>query len=164
MWLPDRRALLATGAAALLGGCGFEPIYGKDGAARRVSGQIAVADITGHLGFEMRRQLTDRLGDGAAAPFRLEVTYWTDSEALAITPEAEITRFNVAGRAEYRLVDVSGGRLVSAGKARAFAAYSANDAPISTRAAERDADLRLAAALANQIATRILVDAESWLP
>ena len=159
----DRRNFLGFGAAALLSGCGFQPVFRDGGDASRVRGQIAVENISGRLGFEMRRRLTERLGHSDAAPFRLSVSVFQSTAQLAITPTAEITRFNITGFATFVLARADGST-ASTATMRAFSAYSANDAAIATRAAERDAELRLAGALADQIATRLLANAGDWLP
>ena len=163
MWCCDRRHFLKLGAGAFLGGCGFAPIYGQDAAATRALGTISVAALGGPMGFEMRQHLTERLGHSDAGAFELTATIRLEQTALAITPQAEITRYNLTGVSRYVLSERATGRRVSGGGVRAFAAYSANDAPFATRSARRDAQSRLAAALADQIATRLLADAGDWL-
>ena len=145
-----------------LAGCGFQPIYGTGTSASAARGQIDVAEIAGPMGFEMRRRLTERLGAATRAGYRLDATINTTSEGLAVTPTAEITRYNLTGTAAYVLRN-SDGNAVLTGDVRAFSAYSATDAPYATRIAERDARIRLATSLADQIATRISASADDWL-
>lgn len=158
MW-SSRRLFVLAGAAAL-SGCGFTPIYGTG--ASRLSGSISVAPISGLMGFEMRRRLTERLGHAEEGRFALTATITTAEQALAITPRAEITRYNLTGTARYSVRDNQNGVWATRGSVRAFSAYSANDEAFATRAAERDAQLRLAVALADQIATRLLAGAGDW--
>ena len=158
MWSSRRHLLL--GSFAFLGGCGFAPIY-LDGTSR-LDGAMAVAPISGMMGFEMRRRLTERLGHADGGRYALSATISTNERALAITPRAEITRYNLTGTARYTVRDTQAGNVATRGSVRAFSAYSANDAAFATRAAERDAQLRLAVALADQIATRLLASAGDW--
>ena len=145
-----------------LSGCGFQPIYGEGTAASAARGQIAVEEIGGPMGFEMRRRLTERLGPGGDGPYRLSADINTTSEGLAVTQTAEITRYNLTGTARYVLRNGAGVPVLT-GDVRAFSAYSATDEPYATRVAERDARIRLATSLADQIATRISASADGWL-
>jgi len=154
-------ALLALSAAA---GCGFAPLHGPDEAATQTRGLIEVGEVPGITGFEMRRQLTERLGVGPKPTHLLTVEVSTSRRGLAITQDSDITRFNITGTATFALTNSAAGVRVLSGEVRAFAAYSSNDAPFATDVAERDAQRRLAQSLSDQIATRISASADRWAP
>jgi len=69
---------------------------------------------------------------------------------------AGITRYDLAGRAPWRLSDASG-RVLAEAEATAFTGYSATGTTVATRTAEADARARLMALLADAIVTRALL-------
>ena len=85
---------------------------------------------------------------------------------VALTQQNVTTRFNVIGTATYRLVPLAGGPAVAGGEVRAITGFSAPEAEISSafaqRAAEQDAEHRLAVELANRILQRLALSAGSW--
>lgn len=164
----DRRAALGVlgglGLATILAGCGFQPIYGTGAPATRLIGRVAVDDIDGLMGFEMRKRLNERLGTAAAPLYALNVALTVDDEGLAISQNNEITRYNLSGEASYALRALKTGREVHRGTVRAFAAHSATASPFATRVARRDARARLATSLADQITSRLAVAATDLAP
>jgi len=143
----------------MLGGCDFKPIYAKGTAARGLTGQIALGQVSDRIGFEMHEELELRLGKAVLPKYVLDVQIEIESEGLAITADAAITRFNLSATATYKLTPVVGGDPVLVDHARSFTAYSATASAFATRVAERDARRRLAVAIADQIATRIAATA-----
>jgi len=162
MWCSDRRRFLTICAAGAVSACGFTPIYGTDGPARAAFGRIAVTEIDGLMGFELRERLIERFGAASAASHRLDVAIEVESNGLAITTDAEITRYNLTGQAAFSLVKLAEGQVVLKDNIRAFAAYSATASVVATRSAERDARIRLATALADQITLRIAAEKDIW--
>jgi len=114
------------------------------------------------MGFEMRRALEDRLGAVRAPRYNLSVVPSVDSEGLAITEDNATTRYNLTGTANFTLTHA--GETVPAFRDQvvAFTAYSAIAAPYATRVAERDANARLARALADQIVNRLAITTKRW--
>lgn len=159
-----RRGFVGLALAGLLGGCGFQPLYGPDSSARDLDGRVAVAMIDGEMGFAFRERLTSNLGQATAATHEVVTELDVNQQGLAISDESNITRYNLTGLATYSVVSLGDRTTVSSGTARAFAAYSATASPVATRAAERDAHVRLARSLAEQVALEIAADAPVWLP
>ncbi|PWE33499.1 hypothetical protein DDZ14_04700 [Maritimibacter sp. 55A14] len=156
----DRRTFLTALALLPLAGCGFEPAFAPSGAAHGLQGQILVAPATNRTGFVLVGRLEDRLGrSGAGARYELKVSMRTRKEAIGITTANEIERFNVIGEADFVLREMAGGTVVQSGQVQNFTSYSATASTVSTLTAERDALERLAAALADQIVTRLLAGA-----
>ena len=168
------KALADTGIArrgilvALLGlaGCGFRPLYGEGMPAAAMAGRVEVAMLDGAPGFAMRERLTQRLGPPAAPAHRLETTLTLRRTGVALTQENVTTRYDVTGVATYRLVPIAGGPPVAAGSVRTVTGYSAPASEASSafasRAAERDAEERLAVTLADQIVERLALTSATW--
>ena len=163
-----RRAL--RGALALLAlvpaACGFQPLYGEGAPASRMAGRIDVGLIDGKAGFDLRERLTNRLGTPVDPAYRLTVALTLKSTGTALTQENVTTRFDVIGVAEYTLTPVAGGRAVASGVVRSVTGFNAPDSVTSTafaaRAAEIDAEHRLAVTLADQIVQRLALSADRW--
>lgn len=150
-----RRAVLALAAPLTLAACGFAPAYAPGGAGDRLGGRIDLGVPDTPEGFLLRARLEDRLGRATAPVARLDVGIAIDVEPAAVTPERAITRYDLDGRAAWRLAD-AGGRTLAEDIARAFTGYSATGTTIATRAAEADARARLMVLLADAIVARLL--------
>ena len=171
---PGRRALLSGAAGLLLlGGCGFRPLHGRNGAAEVAAGQpdvravlasTRVALIGERFGQLLRRGLMQRLGTGIGGPaqavYELRVGPGVQAEALGVQTDGSATRVRYIGTANWLLVRI--GPPLEAqfgGTERAIEAYNipANQffaADSSREAAEQ----RLAATLSEQMVTRIAVE------
>ncbi len=158
----SRRFVLLAPLA--LAACGFTPIYGRGTAAEALNGKIALGPVEDRLGFEFYEQLENRLGRADSPLYRLDITLTVSSKGLAITQDNAITRYNLAGVANFTLTRIADDNVVLQDKLRAFTAYSATSSAYSTFISERDARRRLAVTLADQIATRIASSAESFSP
>jgi LPS-assembly lipoprotein len=156
-----RRALIL--APLLLAACGFTPAYAPGGPGERLRDRIAVEAPETPEGFRLRARLEDRLGvarDGA-----LVLTVELDGEivAAAETPEGAITRYDLRGRARWRLLGASG-EILAQGEATGFTGYSATGTAVATRSAEEDARERLVVLLADGIVARLLLLPPEALP
>ena len=164
MWCSERRGFL-LGAALLLAGCGFQPLYAPGAPAANMIGTISVAEIAGdEPAFLMRERLTERLGTADLADYRLEVSFKLTRRGVALTQQDYTTRYNITGVANYRLVPVAGGPPVRAGEVTSFTGYSApeseNASAFASRAAEQDAERRLARTLADRIVLELAITAD----
>ena len=163
---PGRRAVLALLAPAVLGACGFTPLYGEGAPAAKMAGRVEVAQLYGAPGFALREELTGRLGPAVNPTHRLEVDLKLTRTGVALTKQNVTTRYDVIGTATYRLVPRAGGPAVAAGEVRAITGYSVPSSKIASafaqRAAEQDAEHRLAIDLADRILQRLALSAGSW--
>ena len=160
MWWSDRRSLL-LGALAL-GGCGFTPVYGPGGAAEGLRGRISFDEPFDRAGFDLVRQLENRLGVPAAPRWRLSASIRRSQERIAVTSEGVANRFQILGRVDYALREIGPNRTVTSGSVESFTSYSATRTAVATRAARDDAEARLMVILADQIADELLATADSW--
>lgn len=156
-----RRALLL--GALLLAGCGFAPAYGPGGVGAALRDRVAVEAPATPDGFLLGARLEDRLGRSDGDALRLLADLSVREVAAAVTPEGAITRYDLEGRAPWRLLDASG-RVLAEGTATAFTGFSATGTTVATGAAEADARGRLVALLADAISTRLLLLAPEALP
>ncbi len=157
MLLSDRRTFLLSLLA--LGACGFEPVYGTNGAANNLRGSILVDEPKNRQQFQLVEQLEQRLGRANGPKYGLSVNLTVREEGLAISGSNDITRYNVLGIADFVLRDLATGAPVLSDKVNTFTAYSASAQPVATLAAERDATARLMTALADKIVTQLLINA-----
>lgn len=161
---PTRRRALALGAALALSACGFTPVYGPQGIAQGLRGEILVAEPSDRLGFVFVARMEDRLGQPQSAPYLLDFRIQTEREGVGITPARETTRFNVLGRIDYTLTDRATGTELKRGKVENFTGYSATGSIVGTISATEDAAERLMVILADQLMTELIVTAPDWRP
>ena len=157
----------SSGVAAALGlalaACGFEPLYGERGhgaETRAALADVRVAPIPDRLGQVVRNHLLDLLtprGTPSEARYRLTVSLRKVKEGLAFEQDESVTRFDVTITADYELVEIAGGDTIAKGAARSIASYNVVRSDFANTAAERDAELRLARELSDEIALRLAV-------
>jgi LPS-assembly lipoprotein len=157
MSLSDRRrVLLLAAAVAGLGACGFTPAYGPGGGAQALQGQVRLPDPLGRVAFLLNGRLEDRLGRaGEGARYALDLNLATQEDGLGTTADGRTTRFNLLGDLRYVLTDTATGQEIAAGAVSEFTGYSTTGSTVATRAAERDAEDRLATLLADAVVDRI---------
>lgn len=158
MW-SSRRTVLKLLAAAPLAGCGFTPVYGPGGAGDALRGRIAYRAPDTPEGFRLRARLEDCLGRVERGDYLLSVEMDINEVALVITSEQDINRYNLPGRAVWRLYPDGADTPVAEGAVETFTAYSAFGTTVATREAQRDARDRLAIALADLIITDLMIAA-----
>lgn len=145
------RGLSALGAALLLAGCGFTPLYGDAGGSGSLS-RITVTTQDDRLGYRLREQLEDALGrDGGAAPlYRLETTVQQSRRPLGRRIDDTATRYQLTVRGTWTLTPTSGGTPLT-GSQTVTTTYAAADQPYAAIAAQQDGEDRAAAELARMI-------------
>ena len=156
----DRRALL-IGALAL-GGCGFTPVYGPGGVAEGLRGRIAFDAPFDRAGFDLVRQLENRLGVPSDPRWRLSASIRMEEERIAVTSQGVANRFQILGRVDYALREIGSDTTVTSGSVDSFVSYSATRTAVATRAAQRDAEARLMVILADLVADDLLATAGRW--
>ncbi len=163
MSLFSRRGLLALTGAGLLSACGFTPVYKSGSAANDLRGKISIDLVLGRNGFELRERLEERLGHaGSDAPYVLTFVLKVAQTGLAVTADEGTTRFNFTGVASFTIRRSGSGEIVFEDQVKNFTAFSSTAATYPTRIAELDANVRLAQALAEQMAARIAITSGSW--
>ncbi|PIB23089.1 hypothetical protein BFP76_08670 [Amylibacter kogurei] len=164
MSLFNRRTVLMGGGLATLSACGFEPVYGTGKASSAIIGKIEIQEQNGRSAFELRDRLQNRLGVADAnAPYFLIYQLTVEEDDLVVTSEAEITRYNLAATAEYKVFERGSNKVVFSDVVTTTTSYSATSETYPTRVAERGANVRLSHSIADQMFTRLSITAKDWL-
>jgi LPS-assembly lipoprotein len=164
-WWPRGRALSRIFTALLMGvalsGC-IQPLYGPLSAGGDVAGElqaIAVEPIPNRLGHYLGNELIFGFnGTGSHVPpkYRLVVTVTENVQTPLIdTVSGYPSAANVVVSADYRLMPAAGGEPVTKGHATVVASYDRTSQRFTNLRAARDAEIRDAKTLADQIRTRI---------
>jgi len=170
---PTRRALLSglipfaglATSAAVLGGCGFQPVYmptatGRPGPAERELAAVQVGIIPDRPGQLLRQALQARFGNdsGAAAHrYDLVVSYWITGEGIAIQQDSTPTRIRVVANAAWVLVQQNPARTrLTQGSARAFEGINVFSQQYFALDLENEVvQQRLATTISEQIGTQL---------
>ncbi|MFC5422151.1 LPS assembly lipoprotein LptE [Bosea eneae] len=159
-------ALAATLAlAALAGGC-FQPLYGE-GTVSKVGGNVRnamlgidVPEIKGLVGHYLRNELVFEF-DGGGAPDRqkiLKLTASTSESLEVITVDYANGRADSAilvATADWQLVRAGSNEVVASGQSIVRAPYERSQQRFAALRAARDAQIRAAKELAQQIKARV---------
>jgi LPS-assembly lipoprotein len=162
---PHGRALPRLFAALLMGlalsGC-IQPLYGPLSAGGDVAGElqaIAVEPIPNRLGHYLGDDLIFGFnGTGSQVPpkYRLIVTVTENVQTpLLDTVSGYPSAANVVVNADYRLMPVGGTEPVTKGQATVVASYDRTNQRFANLRAARDAEIRDAKTLADQIRIRV---------
>lgn len=158
----NRRFFMLSAAAlggTSLSGCGFEPVYGTDGAASMLLNNVLVDEPKANESYLLVRELENRLGQPGGAPqFGLSLALKLDERGLGRTSAQVTNRFDVIGSATYALRDMDNKEVLTTGKVSSFTSYSASGSTVSELAAKDDAYERLMVILAD----RIVVDLQAY--
>lgn len=154
------RVSLAVTACLILSGC-FKPMYGgPEGAALQNDLQaIAIDPIPERAGHYLANELHFLLnGTGSEVPpkYRLQIGL---RERLQASLVDSLTQRATAGSividADYKLFPIAGGPPITSGVAFTFASYDRSSQRFANIRAARDAEIRDAKVLADQIKTRL---------
>ncbi len=162
---PHRPALAHAFAALLvafaLSGC-VQPLYGPLSAGGDVAGELQAIEVTpipNRLGHYLGNELIFALnGTGSHVPpkYRLKVTVKESLQTPLIdTVTGYPTAATVVVNADYVLVPVQGGEPIAKGQAVAAVSYDRTSQRYANLRAARDAQIRGAKMLAEQIRNRI---------
>jgi LPS-assembly lipoprotein len=158
-WL---RCGLALALCVTLAGC-LRPLYGAPAAGGTdvalALSSVEVDPIPDHIGHQLRNDLIFALTGGNPVPgtrYRLGVTVSRAINATVVdTATGRADAANVILRANYTLVEVAGGKPVTSGRAEAFVSYDRTAQRFASVRASRDAEIRGARVLSDQIRTRL---------
>jgi LPS-assembly lipoprotein len=158
----SRRIAIAVAALALLGACGFEPLYGERGSDAPVGGlleQVAVSPIADRTGQLLRIELTNRLTPTTPTESRynLEVTLSESQASLAVRRDATATRANLTISANYSLRRNGNAQILTSGSIRSVNSYDILTSDFATLAAEADARKRATRDIADAIVDRLAI-------
>lgn len=156
----NRRRLLVTLCALPLAACNFQPVHGPGGAGDVIRDQIRVTDPETRFDFELVSRMEDRIGTGSA--FDLSYTIVRDVRNLAIDEDEITNRVNLVGTLSFTVRPAGSDEVVQSGEVSTFTSYATTISPVADIATRRDAEDRLAVALADQVVLRLIAGAASW--
>ncbi len=160
----SRRTFLKGGLALSVlafAGCGFTPAYGPNGGAKALLGAVATQVPQTRDDYALTARIADRFGPATTPRYRLDYAIATEDTGQAITPDNATTRYSLAGKADYKLVDAQTDAVLLTGEVASFTSWSATGSTVATQTAEDDAHKRLMVMLADQIVTRLIATAAS---
>ncbi len=155
-----RRLLLLAPLAAALTGC-VQPLYGTlgPGVLESELQAIKIEPIPDRFGHYVEKELAFAFnGTGADVPakYRLVVTLKQKVQAPVVdTVTSRATAATVIGDASFELFPIGGGQPIMQGVAFSVAGYDRFSQRISNVRAARDAEIRDAKAIAEQIRTQV---------
>ncbi|NNM73699.1 LPS assembly lipoprotein LptE [Enterovirga aerilata] len=167
-WLENRDASRLAAVLALtlaLAGC-FRPLYGPTASGERLQDVLAAIEVEKvsspagqeRIGHYLRSELIfDLDGSGTPRPKRYKLALDTAESIQPISVDTLSGRADAAllnGTARFTLKDTEG-RTVIAGTARANATYQRDQQRFASVRAARDADIRVAKLLADDIKQRL---------
>jgi len=142
------------------GGC-FQPLYGEaahPGLTAELQA-IAVAPIKNRIGHYLGNDLIANLNGTGATPepkYRLTVTTTVGSDTPTVSSQIGVANAaTVTATAAYTLTPAGGGEEILSGSATAVAVYDNTEQRFANLRAERDAEIRLAKSLADEIELRL---------
>lgn len=167
----SRRAAQFLGViaiAASLGGC-LRPLYGPTASGERLDAALAAIDVATvttpqqqqRVSHYLRSELIYELnGSGVEQPKRYKLTVALSERLQTPIVDTETGRANSAtiiADATYTLTTADGSRVIAQGNATNSATYDRTIQRFATLRAARDAEIRLAKQIAEQIKMRIAV-------
>ncbi|MFQ5765496.1 MAG: LPS assembly lipoprotein LptE [Rhodospirillales bacterium] len=147
-------------ALALLGACGFQPLYGQrgaDGVPVEFS-QIRVDPIPDRIGQQLHNRLLTALNPKgrAAKPRYVMTTRVTESStSLAVRKSAFATRANLVVKAEFSLSEADGGKPLLSADSSITVSYNILDSEFATLMAVKDARTRAVREIGEDIRLRL---------
>ncbi len=159
-WSKGLVVLAALALAGGLAGC-FQPLYGEASHPGLVEDlrAIEVAPIKDRIGHYLGDNLTTDLngtGQTSTPKYRLTVTVLLSTTTPTVSALTNIaTSATLTGEAKYTLNKVDGGAQVLSGVATEAAAYDRSQQRYNDLRAARDAEIRLARALSEEISLRL---------
>ena len=159
-WFERIRAVVVLGALVGLGGC-FQPLYGEAAHPGLTEDMraVEVAPIPDRIGHYLGDDLVSRMnGSGETPPPKYRLTVRITQSSRAPTVESQIATADAAtvvGEAKFDLTRIENGAIIYTGSATASAVYDRFFQSYANLRAARDAEIRIARELADEIALRV---------
>jgi LPS-assembly lipoprotein len=170
MSLPDtsRRSILRAGGLALsmivasvLGGCGFQPLYGDSSPTSTVAAELSAISIepaSTRIGQQVRNNLISTMsppGQESASRYRLELDPIASLRDIFVQPDSDITRQNYSLKVRFALYDSGTNRLVHNGSAFSIVSYDRVESEFANVRALRAAEIQAARVVSDDIRTAL---------
>ncbi len=159
-WSDQARGPAALALTLFLGGC-FQPLYSESAHPGLVADlqAVEVVPIKDRIGHYLGDDLITNLngtGSTPAAKYRLTVTLTEKTQTPTIESQTNTAdSATVVSLAKFSLMKIEDEKVVFQGEATAAAVYDRTLQGFADLRAERDAEIRIARALADEIALRV---------
>jgi LPS-assembly lipoprotein len=159
-WSDRAHALAALGAVAALGGC-FQPLYGDAAHPGLVEAmrEVEVAPIPERIGHYLGDDLVAKLNGSGQSPspkYRLTVTLAQTTQTPTVESQTAMAdAATIIGTAKFALTKIGDGATVYSGSATAEAVYDRTLQSFADLRASRDAEIRVARSLSDEIELRV---------
>jgi LPS-assembly lipoprotein len=159
-WSDRLRPLAALALCLTTAGC-FQPLYGETANPGLVQAlhQIEVMPVPERLGHYLTDNLISRLNGTGETPtpkYRLAITVSTSTTTPTIESQIQTAdSATVTGTAQFTLTKIDDGKAVFKGQATSSAPYDRTLQSFADLRASRDAELRIAKSLADEIELRV---------
>ncbi len=164
-------ALASLGMASLLGGCQVRPLYGSLGSGSAaygstVANELAAVSLDSIGGIsrtpaarELYNELTFKLERGTQAPekkYRLRIQANVSNATVSVQQFSDVpASYTMTMNAHFILTDQETGDALMTGKSFSTAAYDFSNQRFANERAKRDAEERVAKAVAEDIYARL---------
>jgi LPS-assembly lipoprotein len=159
-WFDRARSAAALAVALALGGC-FQPLYGEaahPGLVEKMR-EVEVAPIPDRIGHYLGDDLIAKMnGSGETPPAKYRLAIKLTQIAQTPTVESQINTADsatVVGTATFNLTKIDSGAVLYTGSATTAAVYDRTLQSYADLRAARDAEIRIARALADEIELRV---------
>jgi len=159
-WFDRVRIAAALAVALALGGC-FQPLYGEashPGLVQKMR-EVEVAPIPDRIGHYLGDDLVARMnGSGETPPAKYRLTVKLTQTVQTPTVESQINTADsatVVGIAKFDLIKIDGNAVIYSGSATGAAVYDRTLQSFANLRAARDAEIRVARSLADEIELRV---------
>ncbi len=143
-------------ALLVLGGCGFQPLYGKGSAGHTISefSRIKIKPIKDRVGQQLHNQLLTSLNTKGAPGnplYLLDIQTSKGQSSLAVRKSAFATRANLTVTASFRLIPTKKEGVGFSGTSAITVSYNILNSDFATLSAEKDARKRAVREIAEDI-------------
>ncbi len=154
--MPRARALAGLLCAALLGGCGFTPLYATPGVTAGMSA-IQVNVPHGRTAFLLGEDLNDAFARDRDKPavYRLDISLIEKRYPRGLRLDNTADRYEAHLIVNYSLVEIGSGKVLRSGSEPVEVSYSAAQQPYAGIAAQQDAEKRAADEAAQRLRMRL---------
>jgi LPS-assembly lipoprotein len=140
--------------------CGFKPLYGNHTSlvSQRMLAQVRLAPLRDRVGQLLHIQLSKRMhaqGKPRNPVWELVINLSTQTAELGIRKDETATRANLTLDARFKLKRISNGKVSFKGRSVITVSYNILESRFSTISSRRNATIRAARNLGDNIKTRI---------
>lgn len=152
-------AALSAAATAMLGGCGFKPMYGRSSTTGRSDvrdalAHVRISPIPDRQGQRLRQILREKFAsDGEASPFELDIRLAQNIQELGVRRDSTTSRANLIFTANLTVRE--NGDVAFVDNVRSVVSYNILDDQYGTVSSQSDAEDRALRQIGEEIKTRL---------